>query len=76
MKVGGYSDEELAAVLARVNIAPAGLSPKVRDFVRNPRVCALAANLLGRLALQPNELTVERLLGSNIGAGGCRNGET
>lgn len=62
VRVVGYSDEELAAVLARVGAAPADLPPRVREFVRNPRVCAVASTMLGRLSLQPGELTVERLL--------------
>lgn len=60
--LGGYSDEELAAILARVAAAPADLPPRVREFIRNPRVCAVAVNLLRQLSLQPNELTIERLL--------------
>lgn len=60
--VGGYSDEELAAVLAQRKIIPGDLSPKVCEFLRNPRICSVALSLVGRLSLQPNELTVERLL--------------
>jgi hypothetical protein len=60
--VGGYTDLELAAILARVGAAPADLPPRVREFIRNPRVCAVAVNLLRQLSLQPNELTIERLL--------------
>ncbi len=61
MRVGEYSDEELAAVLAAKGHAPADLPANVREFVRNPRVCSVALGLLSRLA-QPNELTKERLL--------------
>jgi hypothetical protein len=39
-------------VLARVRLAPADLHARVREFVRNPRVCAVALGLLDRLALQ------------------------
>jgi hypothetical protein len=60
--VGGYSDEELAAVLAQRKIIPGDLSPKVCEFLRNPRICSVALSLVGGLSLQPNELTVERLL--------------
>jgi hypothetical protein len=60
--LGGYTDGELAAILARVGAAPSDLPPQVREFIRNPRVCTVALNLLRRLSLQPNELTVERLL--------------
>jgi hypothetical protein len=62
VSLGGYTDEELAAILARVGAAPADLPSQVREFIRNPRVCTVALNLLRRLSLQPNELTVERLL--------------
>jgi len=58
----GYTDEELAAMLARVGLTMADLPPRVREFIRNPRVCTVALNLLNRLSLQPNELTIERLL--------------
>jgi hypothetical protein len=60
--VEGYNDAELSAVLARIGIEPVTLAPRVREFIRNPRVCTVALNLLNRLSLQPNELTVERLL--------------
>jgi hypothetical protein len=62
LEVCDYSDEELTRVLAAVGIALADLPSKVRDFIRNPRACAIALNLLGRLALLPDELTVDRLL--------------
>lgn len=60
--LAGYTDEDLTVMLARVGAAPADLPPRVREFVRNPRVCAVALDHLHRLSLQPNELTVERLL--------------
>ena len=60
--VGGYSDQELAAVLRRSNMALVDISPRVREFLRNPRICNVALSLVGRLSLQPSELTVERLL--------------
>lgn len=62
MEVRGYSEEELASVLARKNVVPADLPPKVLSFIRNPRVCALALNLIARHSILPNELTVDRLL--------------
>lgn len=60
--VGGYSDEELAAALASRSVSVADLPQALREFIRNPRICAVAIHLLGRLSLQPEELTRERLL--------------
>lgn len=60
--ISGYSDNELTAILKRVRLMPSDLSHPVRDFIRNPRVCTVAIDLLERLALHPEELTVERLL--------------
>jgi len=60
--LSGYTDEELGTMLARVGRTPAVLPGSVRDFVRNPRVCSVALDLLQRLSFQPEELTVERLL--------------
>lgn len=62
LEVDGYSDQELTDVLLRAGFAITDLSAKVLDFIRNPRVCAIALNLLDRLKLLPNELTVDRLL--------------
>jgi hypothetical protein len=62
LTVAGYDDEELASVLGRKNIHVSDLSAKLREFLRNPRVCNVALSLVRRLAVQPNELTVERLL--------------
>jgi len=60
--VDGYTDEELRAVFAGSGVDIDTLSGRVREFVRNPRVCRAAMRLLGRLSLHPGELTVERLL--------------
>lgn len=62
VSVTGYTDEELESILARVGVTPMDLPNPVREFVRNPRTCSVALNLINRLSLQPNELTVERLL--------------
>jgi len=62
MPVDEFDDKELAAALAPTGASPHALPPKVREFVRNPRVCAVAVTLLDRLLLQPGELTVDRLL--------------
>jgi hypothetical protein len=62
VEVAGYSDTELDVLLARSKIKVADLPPAVREFVRNPRVCAVAIDLLDRLGVQPENLTRERLL--------------
>ncbi|MEF3696309.1 hypothetical protein [Desulfolutivibrio sp.] len=59
--VGDYNDQELAAVLKASGRSPDDLSPHVRAFIRNPRICSLALGLLDRID-QPVELTRERLL--------------
>ncbi|WP_338848816.1 hypothetical protein V8J88_07820 [Massilia sp. W12] len=61
VQIGDYSETELAQVLQRDGIALHDLSPKVREFVSNPRVCSVAIKLLPRLA-HAKALTVERLL--------------
>jgi hypothetical protein len=62
LRIDGYTDEELRAVLAAFGVDIDALSGRVREFVRNPRVCRVAMRLLRRLSLHPGELTVERLL--------------
>lgn len=62
IEVPEYSDLELASELASVGAVAANLPPHVREFVRNPRVCSVAKSLLANLVVQPEELTVERLL--------------
>jgi hypothetical protein len=57
-----YSDAELELLLASVEKTLAELPAKVRAFIRNPRICAVALSLLDRLAVQPGDLTIERLL--------------
>jgi hypothetical protein len=58
--VPDYSDTELATQLARVGRSITQISDKVRVFIRNPRVCAVALELLDRLP--PEGLSVELLL--------------
>lgn len=58
--VTGYSDPELASKLAAARVLPQDLPAAVREFIRTPRICSLALDMLGRL--RPDELTVERLL--------------
>ena len=62
MQVLEFDDAEVVAALARAGISHHALPPRVREFVRNPRVCGLTIKLLDRLLLQPGELTVDRLL--------------
>jgi hypothetical protein len=62
MQVRGFDDKELVAALARAGVSPDTLPPKVREFVRNPRACALAVKLSADHLLQPGEWTVDRLL--------------
>jgi hypothetical protein len=60
--VGDYTPEELEAVLRQRNVSMQTLSEQVRAFLRNPRICSVALDLLDRLAVQADELTIERLL--------------
>lgn len=62
IEVSGYSDRELAAELASVGAVASDLLPHVKEFLRNPRVCSVAKYLLADLAVQPEELTIERVL--------------
>jgi hypothetical protein len=59
--VAGYSEQELVSILSGQGIDPAVLPAKLREFIRNPRVCAVALTLLPCLG-QHGALTVERLL--------------
>lgn len=61
MFVGDYDDQELSAVLKTAGRNLEDLSPQLREFIRNPRICSVALNLLDRID-QPVELTRERLL--------------
>jgi len=61
MLVGNYNDQELATVLSSRGLTLGDLPDNVREFIRNPRICSLALDLLDQLA-QPAELTKERLL--------------
>lgn len=64
VKIGDYSDAELEAVLARdaPGVSITDLSPGLKKFMRNPRICAVAIGLLDTLRAQPEDLTRERLL--------------
>jgi hypothetical protein len=58
----GYTSDEVDTLLKQSGKEPSSLSPQLKTFLRNPRVCNVAVHLLDSLALAPNQLTVERLL--------------
>ena len=60
--VAGFSDAELDRILVDRGVVSEDVPMNVRTFIRNPRVCAVALDLLGRLAGTPQELSVDRLL--------------
>ena len=59
--IGEYDDGEFADVMGRNGIDPAALSPRLNQFMRNPRICALALTLVPQLT-GIQDLGVERLL--------------
>lgn len=60
--IGGYSPEELNTLLKQRGLAADTIPGQVLDFIRNPRICSIAIDLLENLSLQIDELTIERLL--------------
>ncbi|MEZ0222815.1 MAG: hypothetical protein ACAH22_21195 [Tardiphaga sp.] len=62
IKVDDYKPEELDDVLRQSGKNIADISEDVRKFIRNPRICSVALDLLDRLSVQGDELTTERLL--------------
>lgn len=62
VSVGDYEPEELDKLLLRRGISIDSVPAQVRDFIRNPRICSVALDLLDRLSAKVDELTVERLL--------------
>jgi len=62
VKVGDYTAEELSQLLLQEGISPSSVPERVRAFIRNPRICSIAMEMLGRLSAEVNDLTVERLL--------------
>lgn len=60
MTVTEYTDGELKVQLAAAGRNLDEIPTKVRDFIRNPRVCALAVALLDRLS--PAAMSIEGLL--------------
>lgn len=62
VRVGDYTQEELDDLLRQRGINIDSIPERVRSFIRNPRICSVALDLLGRLSAQADELTIERLL--------------
>jgi hypothetical protein len=62
VKVGDYVPEELEELLSQRGIDINTIPERVRAFIRNPRICSVALDLLDRLSAQADELTIERLL--------------
>ena len=60
--MGDYTPEELDDLLRQRKIDMGTIPERVRAFIRNPRICSVALDLLDRLAAQADELTIERLL--------------
>lgn len=59
--VGDYDDAEFADILSRAGMDIADLPPQLNQFMRNPRICALALTLIPQLS-DVAELSVDRLL--------------
>jgi len=62
IRVGDFTPEELDKLLRQRDISIDSISEQVRGFIRNPRICSVALDLLDRLSTQADELTIERLL--------------
>ncbi|MBY0492408.1 MAG: hypothetical protein K2R93_21415 [Gemmatimonadaceae bacterium] len=62
VEVPEFTDTELDELLANARVDREQISGPLRAFLRTPRVAAVALRLLDRLALDPSELTRERLL--------------
>lgn len=50
VKIEGYDDDEFAEVMGRNGLDPSAFPPKLNEFMRNPRICALALRLLPELS--------------------------
>jgi hypothetical protein len=57
-----FSDEELASELNSIGVPLADLPAKLREFIRNPRVCSIAKSMLSELIIHPEQLSIEKLL--------------
>uniref|UniRef100_UPI003593156C hypothetical protein n=1 Tax=Thiocapsa sp. TaxID=2024551 RepID=UPI003593156C len=62
VQVGDYTPDELDDLLKQRGIDIGSIADHVRTFIRNPRICSIALDLLDRISAQTDELTVERLL--------------
>jgi len=62
VKIGDYTSDELDELLRQRGIRIDSIPERVRAFIRNPRICSVALDLLDRLSAQADELTIERLL--------------
>lgn len=62
VQVGDYTPAEQEELLRQNRINVDAIPDHLRGFIRNPRICSVALDLLDRLSAQPDELTVERLL--------------
>jgi hypothetical protein len=60
VSVREYDDTELKAITAVAGVTLSTLSPRMRTFLRNPRICSVALSLLP--SLNDSDLTVERIL--------------
>jgi len=56
-----YNDTEFADVMSMNDVDPEELNPKLNQFMRNPRICALALTLLPQLS-GIQDLSVDKLL--------------
>ncbi|WP_309806621.1 restriction endonuclease [Novosphingobium capsulatum] len=59
--IQNYDDDEFADVLGKNEVDPAALPPRLNQFMRNPRICALALILLPQLS-GIEDLSIDRLL--------------
>lgn len=59
--IQNYNDEEFADVLGKNGVDPAALPARLNQFMRNPRICALALRLLPQLS-SIEDLSIDRLL--------------
>jgi hypothetical protein len=59
--IQNYDDHEFADVLGKNGVDPAALPPRLNQFMRNPRICALAITMLPQLS-GIEDLSVDRLL--------------
>jgi hypothetical protein len=62
VRVGDYTDTELDTLLRDKGVVRDRIPAGIIRFVRNPRICSVAIDLIDRLRAQADELTVERLL--------------